>query len=64
MQHLWANFARGVRPSWPRIGSAAGIELGELGLAGSSGEMTSNVLVADYPCALYATLDDVLGISW
>lgn len=64
MQHTWANFAKGSYPSWPRIGSAGGVELGELGLEGSSGETTSNILTADYACAFYAAIDDVLQISW
>jgi carboxylesterase 2 len=64
MQHTWANFAKGTAPNWPRIGSALGFELGELGLDGSSGEKTSNVLTADYPCAFYAAIDDILQVSW
>lgn len=51
-------------PGWPKIGSNSGNELGELGLNGTSGVMVDNLLKADYPCAVYLGIEDLLGISW
>lgn len=57
MQKTWAGLAK--NPSggvgWTKVGRVPGKTLGLLGSNGSSGVDVVNTLVADYPCALYAT---------
>ncbi|OHE92130.1 carboxylesterase [Colletotrichum orchidophilum] len=66
MQGVWGGFAK--NPSggvgWPKIGSALGFELGLLGSGSSSGVTVVPTLAADYPCFLYAGIEDALGLSY
>ncbi|TID18582.1 liver carboxylesterase 1 precursor [Venturia nashicola] len=66
MQGVWAKTAKNPTsgPGWPRIGSNLGVELGELGLRGSSGVTVVSTIDADYPCAAYLGLEDALGFSY
>ncbi|KAF2035410.1 liver carboxylesterase 1 precursor [Setomelanomma holmii] len=65
MQKTWANFAK--NPSggvgWPEVLSF-GNELGVLGYSGSSGLTVRSKLESDYPCPLYAGIEDLLGLSY
>jgi carboxylesterase 2 len=66
MQKTWAGFAN--NPSggvgWAQVGSALGKTLGLLGSNGSSGVDVVNTLEADYPCALYVGMGDLLKLNY
>ncbi|KAF9695949.1 hypothetical protein EKO04_006020 [Ascochyta lentis] len=66
MQKTWAGFAKSPAGGvgWPKVGSALGKELGLLGSNGSSGVNVVNTIVADYPCALYAGIGDLLKLNY
>lgn len=66
MQATWANMAKkpSAGPGWPKITWLGGAELGDLGLSNSSGVMVVNTANADYPCAAYFALEDLLGLSY
>jgi carboxylesterase 2 len=66
MQKTWAGMAKNpsAGPGWPKIGSNLGIELGDLGTGTSSGVEVVSTLEADYPCAVYLGLEDLLGLSY
>lgn len=65
MQRTWSNFAKdpSAGVGWPSIGSVRGGELGILGANGFSGVIVRRTIEADYPCALYFTGEDALGLS-
>lgn len=67
MQGVWAGFAK--NPSggvgWPKLGSNFGKELGVLGGEKKpKGERTARLSEADYPCALYSTLNVASGMAY
>lgn len=66
MQGAWAKMAKNpsAGPGWPKITPLGGVELGDLGLWNSSGVTVVNTVNADYPCAAYLALEDVLGLSY
>lgn len=66
MQGAWAMMAKNpsAGPGWQRVGSNSGVELGELGLGSSNGVTVVPTIKADYPCAAYLALEDLLGLSW
>jgi len=57
MQGAWAGFAKNPTsgPGWPKLGSAAGVELGDLGspTENPSGVDVVPLTKADYPCPIY-----------
>jgi carboxylesterase 2 len=60
MQGAWAGFAKNPSggPGWPKLGSAAGVELAALGgNVVPGGEQTVPLLTADFACPL---LDPIL----
>ncbi|KAL0936343.1 para-nitrobenzyl esterase (carboxylesterase) [Colletotrichum truncatum] len=68
MQKLWSGFAK--KPSdgmaWPKVSVLGiGLELGVLGSAASTAGV-SKILpaLADYPCAAYWALEDMMGFSY
>jgi|SRR5690242_8120705 len=66
MQKTWADFAKnpGGGVGWPRVGSAFQKTLGLLGSNGSNGVTVVDTLVADYPCAVYAPIGDLLKFNY
>ncbi|KAF1364826.1 liver carboxylesterase 1 precursor [Lizonia empirigonia] len=66
MQKTWAGFAKNPADGvgWARVGSAFGQELGLLGSNGASGVKVVNSLLADYPCAFYEPIADLLKLNW
>ncbi|KAH7085047.1 liver carboxylesterase 1 precursor [Paraphoma chrysanthemicola] len=65
MQKTWANLAKnpGGGVGWPKVLSL-GNELGVLGYQGSSGVTVRSKLESDYPCLIYAPIEDLLGLSY
>ena len=55
MQSTWANFAKdpSAGPSWPRLGTNNGTELGDIGANGSDGERTIPLESVDHICGVY-----------
>ena len=66
MSGVWAGFVKNpsAGTGWPRIGSALGIELGDIGSNGSTGERTIALLAADYACPVLNPTAELLGLAW
>ena len=58
------DFAKGVSPSWPRIGTPLANDLGVLGKDGSAGVTVVSKLTSDYACPLYQPIEDLIGLSY
>lgn len=66
MQGVWAGFAKNpsAGTGWPRVGSALGLELGNIGIQNPTGEKTVARVTADYGCGVLTPLAEALGIAW
>ncbi|KAH8820239.1 liver carboxylesterase 1 precursor [Xylogone sp. PMI_703] len=66
MQRVWANFVKNpdAGTSWPRLGTNFGVELGDIGNHGSSGETTIPLISADFPCPVYDPIVQALGFGY
>lgn len=67
MQGVWSGFAKnpGKGPGWPRLGSNAGRELGVLGgVNDTTGEYTTDLGTADYPCVVLGPVLVAAGLAY
>lgn len=57
-QSAWANFAKNPTkgPGWPKLLSNSGVEMGDIGANGTTGERTIPLSKVDYVCAVYNLL--------
>ncbi|KAK4501555.1 hypothetical protein PRZ48_007364 [Zasmidium cellare] len=67
LQGVWTGFAKdpGGGPGWPKLGSHGGLELGVLGGKNdTTGEYTTSLAEADYPCAVLSPVLIAAGMAY